>query len=107
RGIGLDAHGGLLAAGDGDETDAGELRDLLREDGVGEIFNLLQWNGVRGEREGEDRRVGGVDLGVDGRVRKVLGKEGEGGVDGGLHVLRGDVAGFGEAELERVVGYAT
>ncbi len=42
RGVGLDADRGLLAAGDGDEADAGELRDLLREDGVGEVFDLLR-----------------------------------------------------------------
>ena len=107
RGVGLDAYGGLLTAGDGDQTDAGELRDLLREHGVGEVFNLLQRNGVRGEREREDRRVGRVDLGVDGRVGQVLRKEGVGGVDGGLHVLLGDVDGLLEAELERDDGAAT
>jgi hypothetical protein len=31
-----------LATGDGDEADAGELRDFLGEDGVGEIFDLRQ-----------------------------------------------------------------
>ena len=39
-GVGLDADGGLLAAVDGDETDAGELRDFLGEKGVGEVFDF-------------------------------------------------------------------
>jgi hypothetical protein len=99
--VGLNAHGRLLAAGDGDQADAGELRDLLRQNRVGEVFDLLQRDGVGGEREGQDGRVGRVDLGVDGRVGQVGGKEGEGGVDGGLHVLLGDVDGLGEVELQR------
>ena len=57
--------------------------------------------------EREDGRVGRVDLGVDGRVGQVLREVGVGGVDGGLHVLLGDVDGLGERELERDDGAAT
>ena len=42
RGVGLDADGGLLSAGDGDETDAGDLGDLLGEVGIGGVFNLVE-----------------------------------------------------------------
>ena len=38
--IGLDAHGRALSAIDGDEADAGELRNLLRDARVGEVFDL-------------------------------------------------------------------
>ena len=40
--IGLHAHGRPLAAGDADQADAGELRDLLRDARVGEVLDLRQ-----------------------------------------------------------------
>ncbi len=91
RGIGLDAHGGLLAAGDGDQADAGDLRNLLREVGVGGVLDLVQRQRVGGERQRHDRRVGGVHLAVDGRVGQVGGQEAVGRVDGRLHFLLGHV----------------
>ena len=65
RGVGLDAHRGLLSAGDGDQADAGDLRDLLRQVGVGGVFDLVQRQRVGSERQRHDRRVGRIHLAVD------------------------------------------
>ena len=97
-GVGLDADGGFLSAGDADEADAGDLGDLGGEAGVGEVFDLREGHLVRGEREGKDGCVGGVGLAVDGGRWQVGGQEALGGVDGGLHLLLGDVD--VECELE-------
>ena len=70
-GIGLHADGGTLTAADRDESHAGELGDLLGEVGVGEVFHAAQGQGVRGEGEGEDGRVRGIDLAVDGRIGQI------------------------------------
>ena len=43
------------------------------------------------QREREDRRVGGIDLAVDRRIRKILRQKIGSAVDGGLHFLLGDV----------------
>src|SRR5207245_2891705 len=91
---------GLLAPADADQAHAGELRDLLRESGVGEVLHLGQGQGVRGEGEGEDWRVGGVGLAVDGRVREVPGQVRAGGVDGRLHLLLRHVDVQVQRELE-------
>ncbi len=100
RGIGLHANGWLLSAGDGDEADAGDLGDFLREVGVGGVFDLVERQRVGGQRQRHDRRVGGVDLAVDGRVGQVGGQEAVGGVDGRLDFLLGDVDVLVEIELE-------
>ena len=89
-----------MAAGDGDQADAGDLGDLLREVGVGGVFDLVERQRVGGERQRHDGRVGGVDLAVDGRIGQVGGQEAVGGVDGRLHFLLGDVDVFVEVELE-------
>ncbi len=60
-----------LAAGDGDEAHPADLRDLLPELLLGDALHLGQRQGVGGERQGEDRRVGRIDLGVDRRRRQV------------------------------------
>ncbi len=39
-GIDFDAHGGRSAAADEDLPDAGDLRKLLREDGIGDVVHL-------------------------------------------------------------------
>ena len=97
-GVGLDPDGGLLTAGDADQADAGDLRDLGRETGVGEVFDLAQGHLAGGEREGEDGGVGGVRLAVDGRRGQVGGEVALGRVDGRLHLLLSDID--VEAELE-------
>ena len=97
----LDAHRGSLAAADADESDARQLRDLLRDPGVGEILELRQRQCRRRERERHDRRVGRVDLVVDRRARQVGRQERGRRVDRRLHFLLGDVEWKREAELQR------
>ncbi len=70
-GIGLDAHGGLLAAADGDHPHAAELRNFRRQPRVDEILDLRERNGVRSDRERQNRRVGGIRLAVNRRRGKV------------------------------------
>jgi len=96
----LDAHRRSLPAGDADEADARQLRDLLREPCVGEVLELRQRDRLRGDTQGQDRRVGGIDLGVDRRRRQVGGQQVAGGVDRGLHFLLGDIEAEREAELQ-------
>src|SRR5439155_6835757 len=101
RGIHLDAHRGLLSAGERDETDAWELRDLLDEAGVGEVLDGRERQRRRRETEREDRRVRGIHLAVDGRVGKIAWQERRGRVDRGLDLLLGDVERQREVELQR------
>ena len=48
RRVCLNAHCGLLATCDGHQTNAGDLRDLLRHVGVGQVLDLLQGHSVGG-----------------------------------------------------------
>ena len=59
-----------------------------------------QRQGLRGERQRQDRRVGRIDLGVDRRRRQVGRQQVAGGVDRRLHLLLGDVEAEVEAELQ-------
>ena len=88
--IDLHADGRTLAAGEADHADAGNLREFLGDAGVHEIVDSRQRHARRSDGEGEDGRVGGVDLAVDRRGREVVGQEIAGGVDGGLNLLLGD-----------------
>ena len=92
--IELDADGGLLLAADGDLADAGNLADLLRELGIGVVVHLGQGQGVGGDRQQQDRRVGRVDLAIGRRRRQIARQLAAGGIDGGLDVVgrRIDVA---------------
>src|SRR5262249_16758336 len=101
RGVDLDAHRGLLTAGQRDETNPAQLADLLHEARVREVLHGGQRQRVRRERERQHRRVGRVHLAVHGRVRQVLGEERRGGVDGGLHLLFGNVERQRKVELQR------
>src|SRR5581483_6332593 len=105
-GIGLDAHGRLLSAHNGDEAHAADLRNLLREPGVGQILDLGKWNRVGGQRHGHDRRVGRIGFAVNGRGRQVGRQISLRGIDGGLHLLLGDVDVQVKGELQRDDGAA-
>ena len=98
--IGLDPHRRALAAGDADKPHAGQLRDLLREPRIGQILDLRQGHGGRGERQRQDRRVGGIDLGVDRRRRQVGRQQIPGRVDRRLDLLFGDVEADVQSELQ-------
>ena len=79
----------------------GQLRNLLREPRIGQILDLRQRHGLRGERKGQDRRIGRIDLGVDRRRRQIGRQEIAAGVDRRLDLLLGDV----EVEIEaRIAG---
>ena len=58
---------------------------------------------MRRRRDGQrqDRRVGGIDLVVDRRLRQVVGQQVAGGVDRGLHFLLGDLDRLVEREPQR------
>ena len=51
RGIDANAHGRLLIAFDGHQTDAGDLAEFLCQDRVGKIVYLLQGKSLGGEGE--------------------------------------------------------
>ena len=91
RGVRLDAHRRLLPAADAHEPDARQLRDLLREARVRKVLHLRQRQRLRGQREGQNRRVGGIDLAVDRRIGQIARQVRAGGVDGRLHLLFGHV----------------
>ncbi len=89
--IDLDAQRRPLAAGDRHQADAGNLRHFLRQPDVHKVLDLGQRQGLRGDGEDQDRRVGGIDLGVDRRRRQAGGQQAGRGVDRRLHLLLRDV----------------
>ncbi len=97
----LNPHGRALAARQAHEADAADLRDLLREPGVGDVLHLGERQRLRCDRERDDRRVGGVDLRVDRRRGQVGRQQVARGVDRGLHFLFGDIERQVEVELQR------
>ena len=99
--IDLHAHRRLLPAVERHQADARDLRDLLRQDRVGVVVDLRQRQRVGADREREDRRVGGVALGVGRRRRQRARQQVGGGVDRRLHVLLGGVDVAVERELQR------
>ena len=101
RGIDLDTDRRLLPAADVDEPDAAELRDLLREPRVGEVFDLGERHRRRGQRKRQDWRIGGVRLAVHGRVGQIARQVGAARVDRRLHFLLRDVDVQIEVELQR------
>ena len=96
-----DAHGRAIAAADRDQADAGLLADLLRQPHVCEVLDLGQRQGLAGQRQRQDRRVGRIDLAVDRRRRQVRRQQVGGRVDRRLHFLLGDVQAEAEGELQR------
>ena len=99
--VGLDADRRTLAAGDAHQADAGKLRQLLRHARVDEVVHLRQRHGLRRDRQREHRRVGGVDLVVDRRLRQVVRQQVVGRVHRGLHFLLGHVERLLEREAQR------
>ena len=67
----LDAHRRALSARQGDEADAGDLRNFLRHARFDHVFDLGHWHGGGGDGQRHDRRIRRVHLAVDRRVRQV------------------------------------
>ena len=88
---GIDAHPhrGAQAALHGDPADAVDLGQFRLQQRVGGVADRVDRQGVGGERQRQDRRVGRVHLGVDRRVGQVGRQRPRRGVDRRLHVLRG------------------
>ena len=99
--IGLDAHRRLLSAADTHQPDAGQLRDLLGQPRIRQIFNLVERQFLRGQRQREDWRVGRIGLAVNRRVRQIRRQVGRRRVDRRLHLLLGNVDIQVEIELQR------
>ena len=100
-GVKLHPHRRALAAGEGHQTDAGNLRDLLRHPRLHHILYLGHRDRGGGNGEGHDRRIRRVHLAVDRRVGQIVRQQVGGGVDGRLHFLLGNVQRQGQLELER------
>ncbi len=99
--IQLHAHGRTLAARQAHQTNAGQLRNLLRQAGIDQVLHLGQGNGLGGDRQRDDGRISRIDLAVDRRHRQVRGQQVAAGVDGGLHFLLGHVQAEIQIELQR------
>ena len=96
----MDAHRRPMAAGDRHQADAGKLGELRREPALDQVLDVGQLHRVRGDAEGQDRRVGRIDLGIDRRRRQVGRQQVAGRVDRRLHFLLGDVEADVEAEAQ-------
>ncbi len=91
RGIRLHAHRGTLSAADAHQTDAGKLRNFLRQRGVRQIFHFYQRQRGRSDRERQNRRVGWIHLAVNRWIRQPLRQKVGGAVDFRLHFLLGHI----------------
>ena len=98
--IRLDAHCRPVPAADADQADPRQLRDFLRETGVGEILDLGQRHRLGGQCQGQDRCVRGVYLGIDRRRRQIRRQQVAGRVDRRLNFLLGHIETEVEAELK-------
>ncbi len=99
--VDLDADGGLLLAEHQHLADAVDLADVLLQYVLGIVVDLGDRQRVRGQRQHQDRRVGGVHLAIGGRRRQVGRQLPAGGVDRRLHQLRSGVDVHAELELQR------
>jgi hypothetical protein len=72
-GINLNSNRWVLLTADADQSDAGNLRELLHENAVGIIADLGERKSVRGESNQQDRRIGRIDFAVNRRIEKIGG----------------------------------
>ena len=89
--IDLGADGGERGAADRDLSHAGDLRNFLGQDGIGDVVHLRLGGRVRGQSQDEDGRIGGIDLMPGGVGGQIGGQLSASGVDGGLHIARGAI----------------
>ncbi len=85
--IELHAHGRLLLTADKHESDARDLRKLLRENVFRVVVRLNQRRGIRCYREDEDRGIGGIIFAVIGRHSQICWQPPPGRSDRRLHIL--------------------
>jgi predicted amino acid-binding ACT domain protein len=71
--IDLHAHRRAHVAGNRNEADPADLRQLLGEDRIGVVVDLAQRQRVRGHHQGQDRRIGRIDAVVYRRIRQAAG----------------------------------
>ena len=75
--------------------------DFLR-DQIDQLLDARQRQRVGGDGQGDDGRIGRIDLAVDGRHGQVLRQKRSGGIDRRLHLLLG--IGRGEGVASRSIG---
>ena len=94
----MDADRRPLSAGDRDQSDAGKLRQLRHEAGFDDVFDLGELHRVRSDAQRQNRRVGGIDFGVDRRRRQVGWQKIAGRIDRLLDLLLRNIEAYVEAE---------
>src|SRR5262249_8837880 len=99
--IDLDTNGRFLPSSDADQADAGYLRYLLQQNVFRISVDGRERQRVRGRREHEDRRVGGIHF-VDRRWIGQIGRQiGARRVDGGERVRDAAIEASAQIELQR------
>ena len=88
RAIDLDADRRLLGAREARLGDARDLRNPLRDHGIGRIENRARRQCVGGHRQHEHGHARLARLSIDGRHRQIRRQVGDGGVDRRLNVAR-------------------
>ena len=100
--VGVDQHTQrrALPASQADHTHTGQLRQLLRHAGVDQVMHFRQRQAVGGNRQGQDGRIGRVDLAVDRRRGQVARQQAVCRVHGRLHFLLGHAQVFVQIKLQ-------
>src|SRR6266849_689605 len=98
--IGLHAHRGPLASTEAHQPHARELRNLLRQRGVRQVLHFGERQRLRSNRQGQNGRIGGIDLAVDRRIGKIFGEKIRRAVDLRLHFLLRNVNVEVQVELQ-------
>ena len=104
--IDLHTHRRLLLPADVNQSDAMNLRDLLRENILGVIVRFGKRRRVRGHRQDEDRRIRRVILAIVRRRGQICGEPPAGRRDRSLDVLRRGVDVPVQLELNVNLGIA-
>ena len=99
--IRLNAYSRLLSAADADQADTRQLRNLLGKMRIGKVLDFGQRERLRCECQSQYRRIGGVDLAVDRRIRKVPRQKTGTGIDRGLDFLFRNIDAQVERKLKR------
>ncbi len=106
HGIQFHADAGQGTSADDDLSHAGDLRELLGEDGRGRVVHLSLGVGVGSQRHDHDGRIGGIDLPVGWIGGKVGREVATRRVDGRLHVAGRAIDVPAQVELQGDTGRA-